>query len=101
MSLSLVLTTLSKDIEIFKNEIIDSGLCICVLELPVTSCYIWENQKNEDKEKLLILKTLKKEELIKLIESIHPYEVPFISSVETSSINQAYLDYAQSLDRSL
>ena len=68
------------------EKLVEKQLAACVNILPVRSIYSWKGKVEDDRENLLIIKTInsKIEDLKKTIKEIHSYEVPecIIISIE-------------------
>ena len=81
--------------------LVESGVAACVnIVTGVTSVYRWQGEICRDSEVLLLVKSSfeKGEELLRVVQQHHPYEVPeaIWSRIELGS--QSYLDWmAQSL----
>lgn len=71
--------------------VLDNKLAACVNYFSCQSDYIWLATYHSDPETILIMKTLpsKLDELCKLLESVHPYEVPLINTWP-SMVNEKY-----------
>ena len=61
----------------------------------IDSHFWWQGKKERAKECLLIAKTRKTslKKLIKLVRSIHPYEVPEVIAIPIMGGYKAYLDW--------
>ena len=80
--------------------LLEEKLVACVNLLPkITSFYVWEKKLCEEQEVLGLFKTQKKQ--IKKIEErlsqLHPYEVPEIISIQSSSCNKVYQDWIKKM----
>lgn len=97
----LILSTVNK-FEIAKeisSYLVENKLAACVNIIPkVTSIYYWDNKVCEDNEYLILIKTVKDNfSLVKqYIESVHPYDLPEIISVDISGGSNEYLDWISS-----
>jgi len=92
--MQIVLTTLPKDrAEEIKTLILEEKLAVCVLELESKSKYLWKGKIESDTEALLAFKTDRAEELKKRIKEVHPYEIPFIASIDIADVNEEYLEW--------
>lgn len=71
--------------------------CINIVE-GVRSLYRWQGQICDDSECLLIMKTTENtvEKLTNRIPAIHPYDVPEVLALDTSSGHIPYLDWVVS-----
>ena len=91
--MQIVLTTLPKNkAEEIKTLMLEEKLAACVLELESKSKYLWKGEIESDVEALLIFKTDRVEELKKRIKEIHPYEIPFIASIDVN-VNKEYIEW--------
>lgn len=79
---------------------INKKLCACVDFWPISSIYPWQGVIEEVGQFFLILATqkIKADELIKFVESIHSYNIPFISKMDS---NFTTLLYKSWIDRTL
>lgn len=87
----LVITTLPKDFEI--NFIVEENLAWCIFYIDWESVYRW-NWIVKDQEKLVLIKTLNKDLVIKRLKEIHPYNIPFIATLQVE-VNLEYLNWLQ------
>ena len=71
--------------------------CVNIIE-GVRSLYRWQGQICDDSEHLLIMKTTKNtvKKLTSRIAAIHPYDVPEVLAITTSSGHAPYLDWVVS-----
>jgi len=53
---------------------------------------LWKGKVESDVEALLVFKTDRAEELKKRIKEAHPYEIPFIASIDVN-VNKEYLEW--------
>ncbi len=78
------------------QRLLEKRLIACANILPkITSIYLWNGEINTDEEVIIIMKTTKALiiPLTEELKAIHPYEVPCILELETSSINDKYLEW--------
>jgi periplasmic divalent cation tolerance protein len=71
-------------------------LAACVNIVPqITSIYTFQGEQLEESESLMIIKTSDSslEELKATIKQLHPYKVPEILAIDTSSSDPDYLDW--------
>lgn len=76
--------------------LLDRRLAACVSLLPeITSIYRWKNNIAQDKEVLLLIKSIHKNqtELFDAIKKIHPYEMPELISLDLDHVDGGYLDW--------
>ena len=61
---------------------------------PIDSIYLWEGKIVQEKECILMLKTLPylSKKLKKLIQQEHPYEIPAIISYN-ANVNKEYMEW--------
>ncbi len=82
MGLILVLVTFPNEesAEKIVDEVLERKLAGCILTTDVKSAYIWDGEKQNDKEIISLFKTdeSKMENLESYILENHPYEVPAI-----------------------
>ena len=80
------------------KRLVEERLAACVWVIPqMTSFYIWEDKLGEDKEALLVAKTIeeKLEGLVKRLKELHPYEVPEIIALDTAYVLPEYQKWAE------
>ena len=67
---------------LLKNK---SAACVNIIP-KIRSIYSWQGKVCDEKEALLVIKTSKRkvDETIRLIKSVHPYEVPEIIAIDVS-----------------
>ena len=79
------------------NELIinDYVSCINVVE-NVSSHYKWQGKVENEKEDILFIKTMKRNEKIiyEVIRGIHDYETPEIITIAINNIDTSYLKWA-------
>lgn len=79
--------------------LLDRKLAACVnIISPVTSLYLWQDKKNEDKEVLLVAKSrlgLFEDRLVPAVMRIHPYETPEIIALPVIAGQRDYLDWIE------
>ena len=77
--------------------LLDQRLAACVnIVSPVTSLYLWQGEKHEDQEALLIVKSrleLFESRLIPAVLSAHPYDTPEIIALPIIAGQRDYLDW--------
>ena len=88
-------TAPSTDSTRIARELLERRLVACVNITPVRSLYRWEGHLCDEKEDLLIIKTSNHciEDLITVIRTIHPYEVPEIITLRVSKGFSGYIDW--------
>lgn len=96
--ISLIYTTINneEDAKKIANYLIEEQIVACVNIIPnVQSIYRWKGKIEEEREFLLIAKTVD-ENIIKAINKIkklHNYEIPDIISIPINNGYSEYLDY--------
>jgi len=79
------------------NELItnDYASCINVIE-NVSSHYKWKGKVEGEKEDILLIKTMKRNEKLvyEFIRSIHDYETPEIITISINNVDSSYLNWA-------
>ena len=79
------------------NELItnDYASCINVIE-NVSSHYKWQCKVEVEKEDILLIKTMKRNEKLvyDIIRAIHDYETPEIITIAIKNIDSSYLNWA-------
>ena len=78
--------------ELIKNDYVS---CINVIE-NVSSHYKWRGKVESDKEDILFIKTLKRNEKLvyEVIKGIHDYETPEIITIAINNIDSSYFLWA-------
>ena len=97
-SLVYVTTTNSDEAERIAGVLVTERLAASVNILgEVQSIYRWENEIHDKKESLLIAKTstLRVDEIIDRIRSLHSYQCPCIVAWRVEKGNDAYLDWVR------
>lgn len=80
------------------RELVARGLVACVSLVPgVRSIYRWKGEICEDQEVMLVMKTTlaRLGELMEVIPSLHPYEVPEILALPVDAGLPAYLAWVR------
>ena len=99
MSKFLIIKTTGNDkniLEKIANKLLKDKICACVnLISNVHSLYYWNKKLQKDEEYILLIKTLKKNEVMayKNIKLLHNYKVPEISSIEITNSNKEYFNW--------
>lgn len=100
MALIIVTTTIN-DIDFAKKlakKVITAKLAACVqISSPITSIYDWGGGIQEEKEYKIKMKTIleKKDELVKLVQDEHPYEVAEIIVTKAIDVNPKYIQWVE------
>ena len=78
--------------ELIKNDYVS---CINIIE-NVFSHYKWQGKVESEKEDILFIKTMKRNEKLvyKVIKTIHDYETPEIITIAINNIDSSYLNWA-------
>lgn len=80
------------------QELVEHQLAACVnLVGPVSSFFQWHGKIDQEKERLLLIKTTKNayDALETYIQGRHPYETPEIIALEISNGFSPYLDWIE------
>jgi periplasmic divalent cation tolerance protein len=75
------------------QAVLEARLAACAQLLgPMTSHYIWKGRRESARERLLLLKTERSHSarLVRLVRSLHPYEVPEILVLPIVAADAAY-----------
>lgn len=96
----LVLTTTSNPIQARRlaRQLLQKRTAACVTVVPaVRSLYWWKRRIEENRETLLLIKTLQPRlgQLLHQIKAAHPYEVPEILALPVSRGDGAYLRWLE------
>ncbi|EKT58591.1 divalent-cation tolerance protein CutA [Providencia sneebia] len=76
------------------QQLLDKHLAACVSLLPeLTSLYRWKNEIVQDKEILLLIKSINKNQpaIFDTIKEIHPYETPELIKLDINQVDDGYL----------
>lgn len=82
-----------KTMKLIANTLLNKKLAACVNMIPrMRSKYIVDGRITESREVILLIKTTKKLEnkVYKTIKDLHNYEIPEISSIQTSKVDKDY-----------
>lgn len=74
---------------------VEARLAACAQTWPVESCFRWGGEVANDREHLVLLKTIDShfDALCELIRSRHSYELPAIVAVPLAASGPGYLDW--------
>jgi len=87
-----------KAIKLIANTLLNKRYAACVNILPrIRSKYIWEGRIVESRESALLIKTVAKMEkkVYTIIKKLHNYDVPEITTIETSNVDTDYLNWVE------
>ncbi len=101
MLIVFVTTPNFEEAERLARSLVESKLAACVQVLPeMTSFYSWKGKIQNDRENLLLIKTLgeKFDDLEAFIKSNHSYEVPEIVAVRAEHVSDDYLAWMAETD---
>ena len=82
-----------KAMKLIANTLLNKKLAACVNMIPrMRSKYIVDGRITESREVILLIKTTKKLEnkVYKTIKDLHNYEIPEISTIQTSKVDKDY-----------
>ena len=82
-----------KTMKLIANTLLNKKLAACVNMIPrMRSKYIVDGRITESREVILLIKTTKKLEnkVYKTIKDLHNYEIPEISTIKTSKVDEDY-----------
>ena len=85
-----------KVIKLIANTLLHKRYAACVNIIPrIRSKYIWEGRIVESRESMLLVKTVAKMEkkVYTTIKKLHNYDVPEITTIETSNVDAEYLNW--------
>lgn len=97
---NLVISTASiNESKKIAKTLVDEKLVACVNIFNVTSFYEWNNKIEEDKEDLLIIKTVKSNnpEVVRRIKEIHSYDLPEIITIPIIGGYPEYLRWVKKI----
>lgn len=77
------------------RTLVEERLAACVNTAPVSSTYRWEGKVTEDREVLLIAKTItaRVDALEKRVQELHSYDVPEFLVLEPTAVADTYLSW--------
>ena len=77
------------------NKLLSDRMANCVNIIKNVESFFLDNSKiNSVKEIVLIIKTTKNHKNIEMyLDSIHPYDIPFIGKITVESVNKKYLEW--------
>ena len=79
--------------KLIANTLLNKKLAACVNMIPrMRSKYIVDGRITESREVILLIKTTKKleDKVYKTIKDLHNYEIPEISTIQTSKVDKNY-----------
>ena len=82
-----------KAMKLIANTLLNKKLATCVNMIPRTrSKYVVDGRITESREVILLIKTTEKLEnkVYKTIKDLHNYEIPEISTIQTSKVDKDY-----------
>ncbi len=82
-----------KTMKLIANTLLNKKLAACVNMIPrMRSKYVVDGRITESREVILLIKTTKKLEnkVYKTIKDLHNYEIPEISTIQTSKVDKNY-----------
>lgn len=97
-ALRLVLCNCPKEnVNVISRVLVERRVAACVNIIPaVSSVYTWEGRVHVDEESTMLVKTTSTrfDELVSVLETLHPYDVPEIIEVPLGFVLQSYRDWA-------
>ena len=78
------------------NELIKNGYASCINVIEnVSSHYKWQGKAESEKEDILFIKTMKRNEKLvyKVIKLLHDYEIPEIITIAINNLDTNYLNW--------
>ena len=82
-----------KTMKLIANTLLNKKLAACVNMIPrMRSKYVVDGRITESREVILLIKTSEKLEnkVYKTIKDLHNYEIPEISTIQTSKVDKNY-----------
>ena len=82
-----------KAMKLIANTLLNKKLAACVNMIPrMRSKYVADGRITESREVILLIKTTEKLEnkVYKTIKDLHNYEIPEISTIQTSKVDKNY-----------
>ena len=84
------------------RAVVDARLAACGQTWPISSCYRWRDEINDDEEHLVLIKTTSPhfDAVCDVIRANHSYELPAIVAVAVTSTGPDYIDWLIDCTRS-
>ncbi|UCC81314.1 MAG: divalent-cation tolerance protein CutA [Candidatus Zixiibacteriota bacterium] len=81
------------------SMLVENRLAACVNVTDVSSVYEWKGKIENDREKLLIIKTIEQKfgELEEFVKKNHSYQCPEIIALEVKAGSKEYIEWANSV----
>ena len=82
-----------KTMKLIANTLLNKKLAACINMIPrMRSKYVVDGRITESREVILLIKTTEKLEnkVYKTIKDLHNYEIPEISTIQTSKVDEDY-----------
>ena len=82
-----------KVMKMIANELLNNKLAACVNMIPrMRSKYVMDGRITESREVILLIKTTEKleQKVYQTIKELHNYEIPEISTIQTSNVDKDY-----------
>ena len=82
-----------KTMKLIANTLLNKKLAACINMIPrMRSKYVVDGRITESREVILLIKTTEKLEnkVYKTIKDLHNYEIPEISTIQTSKVDKNY-----------
>tara|TARA_Y100001970_G_scaffold222937_1_gene274373 strand:+ start:6623 stop:6937 length:315 start_codon:yes stop_codon:yes gene_type:complete len=89
-----------KTVKIIANTLLNKKYAACINILPrIRSKYIWEDRIAESRESMLLIKTTKdmEDKVYKTVKELHNYDIPEITTIDTSNVDLNYLNWMKDL----
>jgi periplasmic divalent cation tolerance protein len=80
-------------------KLLEEKLAACINIIPtIKSIYLWKHEIEEDTESIMMVKTksVLVEQVIKMVEDIHSYEIPCILEITINNGSKNYLKWIES-----
>lgn len=86
-----------KEAKKISKHLLQKKLIACTNIFPMESFYWWKGKINEDKEVVVIAKSLEEkfEEIKKEVKKVHSYDVPCILKIKVDEGNEEYLHWIE------
>ncbi len=79
------------------KHLLEKKLIACANMFPVESLYFWEDEMKDDREVMLLCKSMQEHyEQIRLeVEGMHSYDTPLIEAWHIDHINEGYANWLE------
>ena len=97
MTIIYIVTSTKKEAKRIASFLLKKKLIACANWWPTDSVYHWQGKIVNNKEVILICKTVKKnyKQVEREVKKLHSYKVPCICAWETSQVDKKYFEWVK------